>query len=129
MTSFETILADYTLQAMTAKARINVLCMTLGAALGLLSGYLLYNGQFVLSLVAIMGTVACMETRVRMGYRSPRRTIFAAHLALSIAYLIALAHLSFGMHEPWVTPLAWFSYAGMALSGAILIRRSWHLPT
>lgn len=111
---------------MKAKDRANAACVLIAPVLAAVSAYFLYSDRFALALIAILGSVVCMETRVRMGYRGPRQVIFAAHLALSVAYLAALISLLIGMHALWLTPLAWFSFLGMAVSGALLLRQSWN---
>ncbi len=116
---------------MVSKERVNLLCISFVAPFLLLVGYFLFTGAYLLALVPLAAVVACMETRVRMGYRSRRGLLFVVHLACAIGFiLVLLALISFSHaahHSPaWLLPVAYALLAGMAISGAILIRRSWH---
>lgn len=110
---------------MMTKDRANAACISLTPIFVTLSGLFLVLHDFLFALLCLGGIVACMETRVRMGYRGPRKAMFAAHLALCSAYIVALILLIVGLRAPWLLPLAWLSFFGMTASGAVLLRQSW----
>jgi len=110
---------------MPSKTRLNALCLALTPILGLAAIYLLATHRYGWALLALFGIVACMETRVRLGYRSIRGAVFAAHLACASALVVALILLIMDVQPLWSHPLAVVAFIGMAASGAVLIRRSW----
>lgn len=115
---------------MVSKAHLNLACVALVPFLVSLVGYLLYIEAYFSALLPLVAIIACMETRVRMGYRSRRGGLFIAHLACALVFiltLIALASLSRAGNLPsvWLLVAAYATFAGMVLSGAVLIRRSW----
>jgi len=110
---------------MRSKTRLNVLCLALTPLFGLLALSFLATHQYGYSLLSLLGIVACMETRVRLGYRSPRGALFAMHLACASALVLALVLLMLDAKPLWSAPLALVAFVGMAISGGLLIRRSW----
>ncbi len=113
---------------MLSKARINLLCTVPVPLLVLWVGYLLFAGSYLFAFLPLAGIVLCMEARVRIGYRSRRGALFVFHLACAAGFIFALAYLAFASGEAVsLTPLtaAYATLAGMTLSGAVLIRRSW----
>jgi len=111
---------------MRTKTRLNALCLALTPLFGLASLYFLGVHHYAYSLLALLGIVACMETRVRLGYRSRRGAFFAMHLACASALVAALLLLIAHSLSVWAYPLAVASFIGMAATGAVLIRRTWH---
>lgn len=75
-------------------------------------------GSFVL-------VILCMETRVRMGYRLPRKRLFMSHMMTAVPGLILLTANLFFTVPSYVFPLAAaFLFAGI-VSGALLFHQGW----
>ncbi|MDB4992418.1 MAG: hypothetical protein JWL75_663 [Parcubacteria group bacterium] len=112
------------------KNRIHLICISLVPVFILLSGYFLLTHAYGYSLISLLGIVLCMETRVRMGYRGPRKTAFAMHMACNAALIASLILLSTLHLLPWVlvwvVPIAYFAFLGMVVTGIVLIKQSWH---
>lgn len=103
---------------------LNPVCITIAALCAIASGYFLFVHSYGLSLIFILGTVCCMELRVRAGYRGPRKIVFPMHIAFSTGYLVGLIACLSLPYALWPLPLAWLSYIGMVCTGIVLIRQS-----
>ncbi len=113
---------------MYPKSRINTLCLALLPFFVLLVGYFLFTSRPLYALISLVGIMGCVKMRVRMGYRGPRKILFAAHMACTFTFVIALILLLVtgpSMHL-WVRSLSHISFFGMVVTGALLIRQSWH---
>lgn len=110
---------------MTAKSAMNALCIALLPILLLFSGFFLITNQFLYSLIALLVIVACMETRVHMGYRGTRGMTFYLHLVCSVVLLVLLTLFIKGLWL-WLVPVAYAAFVGMLISGFRLIRNSWN---
>ncbi len=111
---------------MLSKNRVHLLCVSTVPLFVILSGYFLLHKEYLYSLLSLGGVVLCMETRVRMGYRGPRKALFVIHLICCIGLLMGLVTLIISPAYEWMYMLSSVLFGGMVGTGALLIRQSWH---
>lgn len=109
---------------MTAKERVSRACIFLGCAFLILAAAFLLMGRFAYTLCALVGVVLCMELRVRLGYRMPRRSLFYVHLVASALTVGLLSLLAFGFRHAWLLGAAYLCFGALAMTGAILLYRN-----
>ncbi len=109
---------------MSAKEAIGWLAMAFGITAAALSGAYLLLDLYWYALIALAVTVVCMETRVRLGFRNPRKARFYIHLVASIGLLATLYALTRMPQHAALTVLAYLCFIVMAVSGGILLHRT-----
>lgn len=88
------------------------------------AGYCLVTGSYLDSFIALLVIVACMEMRVRAGYRGIRGPLFFAHLVCGVMALALVGTLTYHAYAG-LAAVACIAFIAMALTGTFLIRGSW----
>jgi uncharacterized membrane protein len=110
---------------MTPKPWLNTLCVVSLPFSVLLVGYFLFTGEYLYTFISLVFILVAVRLRVFMGYRGPRQSLFAVHLATTVSFVAALLLLIAGIDAIWIRPLSHVSFVGMVITGALLIAQTW----
>ncbi|MDB5224474.1 MAG: hypothetical protein JWO43_96 [Candidatus Adlerbacteria bacterium] len=76
--------------------------------------------HYRLALYAMLVVVLIMETRVRLGFRQPRRILFTTHILSSVGFIAAAVALGFFMQSPMLSNFALVLCVAVVLTGSML---------
>jgi hypothetical protein len=106
---------------------LNRVCLLVMGHAAAAAAFLLFTGQYAWTLLPLALAFSMVRTRKYMGYRGPRQAVFASHMALTSAFVVALLLVIFVTETLWARSLVQVAFLGAALTGILLIRQSWHV--
>jgi hypothetical protein len=98
--------------------------MAFGITAAALAGAYILLGYYPYALYALLAAVVCMEIRVRLGFRNPRKVLFWAHIAASVLLVGTLILIVRSSATSFLRILAIASYFVSVVAGGILLSRT-----
>jgi hypothetical protein len=102
---------------MTFRNFMGMLTMALAPLLVGAAGYWLFSAHYRLALIASVFVVLCMELRVRLGWRLPRKPLFVLHVLVGVTLLVCLVLLAWRPMPAWLLWVAGMLLTYIALDG------------